>query len=1104
MPRGSMGPGRRKLVTIVVMLIVVLASLISTQMLFVEQAEINGSDWEDRNGWHVEDDHIIIDGDAEWIGWNKSLVRPVNITSGANLVIKDSHIDIPLERLIFSSEPGFSLFEDGRMEVINTTISVIKDPRLYKAMFDPYEFEISIPAAWRVVNLRGTGSIMEPSNPVLEFSVLMTEGEGYVVVAAQRTPDDELKPIFVVGPEDVKSMQWKDVRVSLASFIGSTPRVTVFIYDAVAKDVLISGLRITDDGDPIPGDIEMTGHPDKEGWSTGHLYDVMEIFRDWGWWINPLVDGAGDLTVVDSMVQASPGLDRKWQRYRPQSVGIEGQGPYATIQSAPFTGVVNVSGDLQVEGSTFSYVPISAWGLEVSITGSTFVGDCELVSIGCNPGSEVSVKASEFILHELEENQQRQSIDDITWLLAIERGDALATVEGCTFTGHGTGIGIHVNRGEPVIRDCIFSDLLVSLWVHETAPSMEWGRLDLTLEFDDSSQVHYLETHEVTLDFEGEGEPPPSDNEYTEWNAHHYYFIDGLPEIYLARYQTPHYLLISAPTFLVGPIFGENTVESMEIYIEPGWAGDMIVEIDPSIPSMTVVFADTGSKEPIHWARAYGSTDVGNASGILFQRLHLRIDHEHYLLSYLNVTLDGELIDRVDLVELGHNFTAFREDIYFNHTIPPGPHNLTFQVMGAYTHEWNLVELRTWSWLVYRIDGQPDEDVFAWVADGENHGIIMVDEGMKVRGLTYAPDPMPTIFSLDILTWKDSEVTIDQLDVLPSYFAHFNVVGNGTVNIRDLRIPFFESTIRNCTVVIERMTIGYSMMEVWNADLTINGGQVEEINIMAIDSSNIHVEALIGPTDISIWIQCVGSSLLLKDCSFNESLRAEVRVTVFYSHVEVRDCVFNGTPLDIRLFEGNNTLHVTGCDFKGERAYLFVLPSDDYSFEDIDLLDTIPVGGSIDGNVFEGPGTGIIFFPPYKEVLLGENTFVGEAKAYAFFRPNVTILGDTDEYSIVTTLDRFRIEASEWIDNRKFEEKWLNFLADVTNNLENMDDPGLVDVVVVQAYDRYSVRGSILSFHKIRVADPRPTVPFHEWNSMRNDIIQMLSKYDIREDIWES
>jgi hypothetical protein len=1036
-----------------------------------------------------------------------TLVRPVEISTGSQLVIEDSHIEIPLERLIFSSEPGFALSDDSRMTVVNSTISVRKDPRLIGALFDPYEWEVSIPAAWRVVNLVDGGESVQPFNPVLEYSVLMTEGEGFVVAAAQEAPDDDLMPLSVVGPDDAEPMEWIDVSVSLADYIGSTPRVTVFIHDAIARDVLISGLRITDDGEPISGDIEMTGVPDREGWNIGHMERFTDVFREHDWWINPLMEGSGDLVVSDSAIQASPGLDRKWNDYRPHSVGKEGQGPYATLQSAPFTGSLNLTGDLTVEQSIISYVPISVWGGGVSITGSTFVGDCELVSIGCSEGSDVRVRGSEFIYSEPKANQKRYSIDDVTWLLAVERGNAQAIIEDCTFTGDGAGIGIHVNMGEPVLRDCTFSELLVSLWVHEAVPSMRWDSLDATLAFDDSSQVHYLETLEFTVDYEGENEPPPSVNHSLAWYAYYPYYIDEMPDIYLMRHPTPNFLQITVPVFIAGPLFGEKVVKSMELSIDTRWAGYVFVKIDPSTKWMTVELNDDWSEEDGHWAYVSAFNDVGPTSGILSQRIKLKIEHEYYLSSYLNVTLDGEVVYTLDLVGLGHNMTTYRGDLYFNHTIPPGPHNLTYHVMGTYIHEDNIVELAASPYLVYRVVGQPEDDVLAWVMTRYQPGIIMVDEGVSVCDLAYAPDATMVDIMLDILTWNDSEIVIERLDFKTfgyGYFSDLNVVGNGTVVIEELIAGYLDSTIRNCTLVIGRIDTLHFYATVWNADLTIEAGRIFGLSFGVYDDSNLIFKNLMCSLDYGFGIYGIDSALLLKDCSFNGSGSATVKITGGSdSDVEVNNCSFNQLTLDIHLNEGTHSLIVTGCIFKGSRAFLFVLPNDDYADKDSDLLGSIPVEGSIDGNSFDGQGAGLIIFPPYSQVLLGENMFIGNAKTYAFFRPNVTIQGDIYNTRVVATLERFEIESNRWIDYTDYVPGWLNYLVDVTNNLASMDDPGLVDVLILETYSESSVRGRILAFERIRIADPRSSVPFLDWNYIGNDIRNMLIKYDIKDDHWD-
>jgi hypothetical protein len=1099
-----MDSGTRRFVSIVVAIMLLLAGLMTALILIIGP---NLNEDSGTEGWHMKGGSIIVDGNAKWVRWNKTLIHPVHIVPGGNLVIEDSQIEIPLERLIFSSEPGFNLSNDSLMRVVNSTISVKKDPRLYKALFDPWEGEISTPAAWRVANLKGSDSFVSTIDPFLEFSVLMTEGEGTVVAAVQRMPDEIMKPLFVVGSNDVEPMKWKDVRISLASFIGTTPRITVFIHESTARDVLISDLRISNDGDPLPGDIAMMGRPDKEGWSTGHLYKFMEHFRDWDWWINPLIEGSGNMTIIDSIIEASPNLDRKWQRYRPQSVGLEGQGPYATLQSAPFTGALNMTGDLTLERSTFSYVPISAWGGEISIIGSRFLGDCELVTIGCNPEIEVTVKDSDFILHIPKENQERYSIDEITWLLAIERGRWLTTVKGCTFTGQGTGIGIHINRGAIVLEDCTFSDLLVSLWVHDVVPSEEWIGFDPTMDFQDSSGVHYLETKEVIVYFEGEGIPAPSANESGEWNGHWPSDVIGIPTIYMMKYETPHYQIITLPSIIVGPHLRENVVKSTKVYCRPDWveiSNGRTVTIDHSITEMRVAFNDSVPVSSTFWGRVSSFSDVGNANGILQQEVSIRIDHENLLSSYLNVTLDGEVIEAVDLVEINNNITDYEEELYFNHSIPTGPHNLTYHLIGTKYNDTGRIDIRIESTMIYRIDRQPEDDVFAWVIEGYNHGIVMVDEGVEVQGLEYSPEQMPRTFSCDIITGRGSEVTIDRLDVSSDYGASLSLLGNGTIIIEDLLIPFLWYEFKNCTVIIGNISTDFAYGSGRNVNLTLDGGTIKDLRLIAYNDSNLQVQGLNVALGYTFIIQCFNSSLYMRDCVFSGSAKYSAIVAgVNESNIEVRDCTFEGAPLDARLYEGNTSLRVTGCDFSGEGAYLFVLPSHYYTYNNRALLDTMPIGGSVDGNVFDGPGTGLIFYPPYKDVLLGVNTFIGEAKTLAFFRPNVTILEDDDDYLTITTLSHYKITVKDWIDHSEFEEEWLNYLVDVTDNIERMEDPGLVDVVLIETHDKKSLGGRIVSFQEIQVADSHLTIHFTDWDYIGDEISRMYNTYGRKVNRWE-
>lgn len=1090
-----MDPGTRRFVSIVMVAMLLLVGLLSVLMVLPDpEADDNGE--EEDPGWEIEEDDwgesILVYDDSTWTGWDQAMTHPVHIGTGVTLTIEESHLRVPLEAMVFRDAPPFHVEPRGRLVLRNTTVEVEADPELATAMLAPYVYESDAPVIWRVVNLR------EAVEPSMEVDVTFMRGRSYLVVAAQSTPDEPLRPLEVLEPDEVELFEWMTLNVSLSDYVGGTPRVAIFGHNSYSRDVMVSDIRVTDRGSSLAGDIEPTGDLRSDGWTVEHFSGFLSSVPYGEFSIQPLVSCYGDLRVEDSRVLSLPGLERQVRRYRPQMPGVEG-----TTWKAPEDGCINVTGDVTFLSSEVAFAPIKWTGGSARFEGCSFSGDCDLVTLA---GWNASVRSCSFDFDTPEGLWGSGLQDAETWLLALENTGDQAPVEDCTFTGEGEGIGLVVNEASVLIERCSFSDLALGVWDHRAMIPMSWGGIDPTVTFSPSCGLYYMETWEVQVELNGPDEPQPWDPGYTRWSIEWVEEVPGLEDLYMMEDMNDHYSRFTLPVMVVGPEVGEVVLRELEVIIRPDWADHNVnLTLDPHERHHTLwIYPEDGTPgREEHYVFWDWSLDVGEDVGMLMVRLGVSIELSYFSEPYLNISIDGELVDRLDLDDTTWNWPDSPEYMVVEQAMPPGAHNLTITAGATYTELDLVLEMdRLTAWVYRASEGDVAEEARQWL-NNRSLGALMVDGGVHLDGVSYeGVDDMygQTFF---VLTWEGAEVDVVSLNA-PSYWSMLTMAGNGTVTVGDMEIFVGTLRIKNVTAIFEGTSSeGYLFLSLHNSSLRLRGVvDVVDLYLNAWNSSSLMVEDV----ELRIWedldIMLLDSDATFIECTFLSTMRGQVEVgTAWRANLSIDGSEFLNVPLDVEFYDLNDTVSITGCTFEGRRGRMTVLVS-----ESINWLvpgDQVPLNGTVSGNVFSGAGADLVVQWMVQDRLLGVSHLLDGARAYVVFDPELDIQGGSlyVDYNATTT-DAFEYQRAGPI-SRSWEDNRLNLLVDVTEDPTDLDDPGPVTLVVRVEYSSRGPSGSVIGFADVDLSSPVVTVHVIDWDDMEDEIRLLIQEFDIEDNWWK-
>jgi hypothetical protein len=245
----------------------------------------------------------------------------------------------------------------------------------------------------------------------------------------------------------------------------------------------------------------------------------------------------------------------------------------------------------------------------------------------------------------------------------------------------------------------------------------------------------------------------------------------------------------------------------------------------------------------------------------------------------------------------------------------------------------------------------------------------------------------------------------------------------------------------------------------------------------------------------------LGSKCSFGNCTFSSPGYDGINVgTTWGSRLSLVGCEFIGVPLDLNLYDMNDTVSVTGCTFEGRQARLSVLPSEWVT--QLDPEGQVPRNGTVSGNVLTGPGVDMVVHRLVRDRLLGENLLVDGARAYVLFEPEVVIheVNPGIGYNI-TTLDSILYQRSGPMSSYR-EGTRLNYLVDVTEDPLDPTDPGAVPVVVRIAWNHRGPEGGVVGVANVAIASPQVTVSVMDWGNIQFELRLLTENLDIEDNWW--
>ncbi|UCC92750.1 MAG: hypothetical protein JSW25_08815 [Thermoplasmata archaeon] len=1105
-PRGCMDAGTRRFISIILVAVVLLSVLTGALIMLPSPDDGDGDgdgngNGDEPQGWVVSNDVMYIQEDVEWRGLEQRLEYPIRINRDASLTIVDSDLWIALEDLIFWEQAALNLSGACQLTLVNSNLTVHAHPGLDEAVMDTDWYGWETPVIWRAVNLK------EAVDPVLEFDVKFLRGYSYVVVAVQQDPQSQLRPIEVLDADEVGLDEWADIRVSLVDYIGSTPRVAIFMHNSTAYDVMLTNIDVMDRDGLLPGDVLGKGTLREDGWEQEHMDRFTSIVdyyyspRYDEWIVNPIITGRGDVSIVDSHLQSSPGIRRDWKGYHPMSVGKEDRPDGAILYTSPERGGINLSGNLDIVDSAVSYAPITVTKGDVQLVDSSFIGDCEVVTLmacqGLVEGCDFSFVSGDGVW---DDNLNYGN----TWLLAMERNLSGSTIANSTFTGEGEGVGIHLNRATPGLRSNEFTDLGIGLWVHETLNDVAWDTVGSTMSYDPSCTLYYLKTTECQVLFQGPNEPWVGTTRPIWWDTSYIDGVPGLRNVPMAEYMSPHYAEYTVPVMVVGPEMGEYVVSNVTVRIRPHWVDDsQYVTLDPLVKVVTVWFEDKPRPTDFPWYLS-STFDVGNSTGELAHWFRIYGDATWFVDPYINVTMDGVLTERLDL-----NVSTF--DLHegwhkFNMTldIPPGPHNVTLTFAASW-HEFQeyVIVLEELSYSVYRMTGNESWSDVAAFLDGGARCVVMVDPGVVVEGIEHRMSSNATDYQrLYLLVWEGAHLGFDTFHSTIDWMLLLTA-GRGTMEFGTLEMDGYH-TIKNCTVRIDGLDSGWYYMEAFCATLTYTGTiKTYDSYLQLWNESSVTIDGvqLILGSDLAVY--ALGSNVSMRDVDISTEDRGTFHIASIHdSVVEVESCSFTGVPMAARFYDVNTTWYIMNNTYTGFRAFL-TLEVNPWEYpETKDPTLYVPGVGSIEGNSFSGEGSGFLFDVFLRDEIMGVNHLSDGAVAYARYHPDVMLVGGTYAYSNITTLacyDFFKLGRLAYYSN----DETYNYILDVSDDPMADDDPGLVPVVVWAKDGQYSSDpGYVIGFTEVTISSPLITVRGVDWEPIDAAIEDLLEEFNIEDNWW--
>jgi hypothetical protein len=802
-------------VAVVVVVIVLLAAL-QVALVQLDDPEGPPPEWED-------DGTLSIASDEEWKGLDQVMEAPVVIRDGGNLRIVDCNLDVLIEDLVVGESPWFDVEQGGELEIIDSSINTVVDPRLETAtwMGKRSWIEDSIPPyLHRAVNLR------RAERPVLSFDVRVIGEGGEMVVAYQPAPEEDLKVFERVDVVPRSHGEWIPVQVDLSPLAGSIVLMFILPMDAELESFLISGPWLTEDGGRIPGELASTGMAASDKWGYVHGRYLFEEMDESHW--RDLIDCSGRLGIKGSEIACPPGLNRSYDAYHGGWLKIEKElwNSWPRIMEN-----LQVGGDIFFDGSTVDIedsqlrnVAVKGVRSNVTLDGLTMTADREMITLydcvgtasDCDLRMEVGVWGR-YGWRNIP-NEPR------SWAMAIwnnlDRGHF--SITDSTFAD--SPMGVDLTNASVDLSGCTFINTSwLSIWDHDCEGLGSWEDLNSSNEFVDTIGYRYFRTHSALIQIRGLEDVNP--NEYYHYIDFYVEKMEGedYPAFNLIWFDGNESYLY-APTYVVDREGDGRPVSWMEARSRLDWTNDRYEMFDTSGKTFDFWIPEPTSNEyyeqPPEPGEDWRLLDEGGMYYIDDGHLDLDLAVVLYRLLTQDVAvladqlkielrMDGEMVE-VQEVELPRNASDFdRTYVMFNLDVPPGIHDVNVTLKGRVLERGGVEELSWYNRTFVRLDGNSSpQSLFQQLERG--YRTLLVDPGESIDiDLTHLPvadwDEGYSFRFLDICMGEGASVTVNHSDPEEEVIDYFFEAGGpGEIIIRDIAMGGATLSMDRTSLVLDR------------------------------------------------------------------------------------------------------------------------------------------------------------------------------------------------------------------------------------------------------------------------------------------------------------
>ena len=1049
-------------------------------------------------GWDENEDEFFVYGNVTWVGQDRVMDRPIVVATGGSLRLLDCSIGFDIEDLArWRNSPAVDVEMGATFALEDSELYIDADPLLDKALINDESDSWDHPYLHRVVNLEGT------NEPYLRFDLEWRLGDTYVAVAAEAAPGEEPVLLEVLRSSESSLGDWVHVNIPLTDFAGGQPRIMIFLGNVTQRDVLLANVTVMDRDGPLPGDIPFTGNPKEDGWGGYGFQSFYSYVEDRS--LIPLVEAMGDLSFVRSTVRAIEGLPR-WSRgthYIILEAVDPSVGP-ANLMGASLGAEVNVWGaDLEIRDSTFLYVPVIGSDCPVDVVRSTFRGDADLITIG-NVRGEVRDCVFNFTKPGVDRGQR--STVGTPWALSLNGQWDLGymPVTGCVFTGGG-GWGLLLNDVRIDLDGCSFEGLRLAIWDHESDLRGGWDDLNASNDFGPWCSYWYIETHVMTVLFLGRDRPlrrtPAWDSTYFEEDL-------NLP------HRMPVFTdevngVICVPTHIASRRYGHVAPQALSLEVDLRWARDRVFEFDVASTSIVVNLDEIDSIDPKPDYEVDTTIELspGNTSG----QVHMEVTCDFYGSSYefptFYVTLDGVIVETVDMLDPTYYWDYQGVHIPYNLTVSPGSHEVEISLMALHVFLNQSVEVYNWTATVFRADGNVGHPNMSNLMSS-GVGVILLDPGVTVEGGELI-GPVNEDFNwppemLYVMAGNDSVLTFDTLN---SSWFYLYFYGPGEMHILQTIGEWHSYNAYGGRLILGGVS-SYVSLNGFGTDLTLRGLQgFFSIELYSPLSGNITIEDCQPDEEGAIYLDTSGGNVTVRNCTFTSGYAVGLTLVVdHHTSLDIRDCVFSRTYLSIWTRpEIDWSLNLTDCIFEGPECYFTLVGSVNYQYyryHSYTFYEVTPPGGDGIWNNTFGSGTTAIIADGAREDILGDNELEDGVAVLAVLGPEAVyegeIYGSAHGYRILTCVGG----TLEWPYEQSSYNEMNKVLVNVTSDARGPVDDVYVDVMVATFdYNRFSNLGTIIGFATVRYNLDEIVFNLPDW-TLIGTVIETIADNVIIEDNW--